>query len=487
VTITAPHPGLPSGALLIGDERLDEASGGWYDHVNPTTGLVQKRIPIAGTSEVDLAVGVARRAFPAWRAMEPNVRRNLLLDLADMSLAKGADLAPIAALENGMNAVTAGWLCAYQPYEYFRYYGGYVDKLEGAVVPSYPGPSFNYTVPEPLGVIGIIIPWNGPIGSFAMTVVPALAAGNCVVLKPAENAAFTCLEFSQWCLDAGLPPGVLNVIPGTGEAGDALVRHPGIDKISFTGGLETARKVGSAAGQTIKPVVLELGGKSANIVFADADTDAASTLAVDWGLMTLNGQGCALPTRLIVHDSIYDEVVEKVLARLAATQVIGDPLDPTTNFGPMATKVHYERVLHSIEQATANQDGELLTGGGAADREGFFVQPTVFGDVSNSSELARTEVFGPVMAAMRFSDEEEAVKLANDSPYGLAAYLFTQNLSRAHRMASALDAGAIGVNGSFSVAPNVPYGGVKSSGFGREGGRAGIEEFIRWKNVNVTI
>jgi acyl-CoA reductase-like NAD-dependent aldehyde dehydrogenase len=304
-----------------------------------------------------------------------------------------------------------------------------------------------------------------------------------VILKPPELAPFSSARFAEICLEAGLPPGVLNVVPGGPEAGDALVRHPGVDKISFTGGLETARRVMSAAAENLTPVAMELGGKSANIIFPDADLSVAVPFAA-MGAMIRTGQGCFLPTRLLVHESLYDDVVPRIV-HIVRSLVAGDPSEESTQLGPVISAGHCARIQTAVERALAEKAGTLLTGGerlGGPLSDGFFLAPTVFGDVDNLSSLAQEEVFGPVLSILRFSDEEEAVALANGTRYGLGAFLWTKDLKRAHSMARLLRAGCVCVNG-LAMPTNAPFGGVGASGFGREGGRAGIDEFLRPKNV----
>ncbi|MEB3070643.1 aldehyde dehydrogenase family protein [[Mycobacterium] vasticus] len=476
---------LPTPRLIIGAEELTSGSGGSHEHRNPATGEVQAVVPMAGAAEVDAAVTAARAAFPGWRDLDLNRRRDILLEIARRIVADQERLAAIATHEMGIPNLLAG-PTAQMAADWFTYYAGWIGKAGGDVIPVAAGDALDYVRYEPVGVIGAIIPWNGPLVAIGMKIAPALAAGNCVVLKPPEHASFTALRFAELAAEAGLPPGVFNVIPGDGQAGAPLCGHPGIDKITFTGSAESARKVLTTAAQAITPVILELGGKSANIVFPDGDLDAAVTMAVGAGLVTLSGQGCMLPTRLLVHNDIYDEVVARVTG--AAQQLtVGDPWEPTTVMGPLATAAQLERVSTVVSKAVADGSGKLLGGGErpAGLSGGYYYSPTVFGDVDPASHLAQKEIFGPVLSILRFNSEDEAVQLANNTEYGLAAYVHTRDLRRAHVLSAALDAGGVAVNG-FPIVPSAaPFGGIKQSGFGREGGIWGLREFQRTKNVYI--
>ena len=467
---------------VIGDTRSHGASGGYYEHHNPTTGMLQARVALGGAAEVDDAVTVARESRATWRAVPMNERMAILYRLADLLTEHDDEATAINALDNGTpvsamrsGAYTAAWT---------RYYAGWIDKLDGEVVPV-AGDVLDVVLPEPYGVVGAIVPWNGPMMGMGQKAVPALAAGNTVVVKPPEIAPFGALRFAELALEAGLPPGVLNVVVGGAAAGDALVRHPGIDKVSFTGGCATARLVMAAAADTLTPLTFELGGKSANIVFPDADLDVATSMAAMLGAVLLSGQGCALPTRLYVHDDVYDDVVARVVAQIESVAV-GDPFDPSVLMGPVVSERSCTRILGVIQRAIDEGAGTLLTGGRRLDgalADGYFVAPTVFGDVDHDSSLAREEIFGPVLSVLRFHDEDEVVTKANDSDFGLSAYVHTRDSSRAQRVARRLEVGTVIVNGFPGMAPGAPFGGVKQSGFGREGGRAGIEEFVRRKNI----
>jgi len=438
---------------------------------------------LAGAREVDDAVRSAEAAGPAWRALAPDRRAAILFRLADLLEANAKDCAVLGALENGSpvsimqpGLYTASWV---------RYYAGWVDKLEDRVVPTYANTGLDYVRREPYGVVGVLPPWNGPMMGMGQKAAPALAAGNTVVAKPPEIAPFGAYRFAEFALEAGLPPGVLNVVAGGPEAGEALVRHPRVGKVSFTGGRDTARAVIAASAETIKPLTLELGGKSANIIFPDADLDTVIPTSAFAGAIVLSGQGCALPTRIYLHDDIYDEGVERLLAVLDAA-VVGDPLEQSTQMGPVVTQRSQERILGIVERAVAAGAGKLLTGGRAMGGEladGYFVAPTLFGDVEHGSELAREEIFGPVLSVLRFHEEAEVVDKANDSEFGLGAYVHTSDVTRAYRVAVQLHAGFVVANGPPFLGPTAPFGGYKQSGYGREGGREGIEEFLRTKNI----
>jgi aldehyde dehydrogenase (NAD+) len=480
---TALVQSIAARGVLIGDERIADTSGGSYPHHNPATGEHQADVPMAGGAEVDAAIAAARAAIPGWRSTPIPERVAIMLRLADLLERDRADASAINALDNGtpVSVLDSGAYAA----SWTRYYAGWIDKLEGQVVSVYAPDHFDYVLPEPYGVVAAIVPWNGPMMGMGHKVAPALAAGNTVVCKPPEIAPFRAVRYAELALEAGLPPGVLNVIPGGASTGDALVRHRGIDKISFTGGVATARRVMIAAAEAMTPLTFELGGKSANIIFPDADLDLASSVAGVLGAVALSGQGCALPTRLFVHDNVYTEVVDRVVA-LVESVSIGDPLDPATLMGPVVTQAACERILGVIERAKHEGAGSLLTGGRRLDgplAAGYYIAPTVFGEVDDASDLATNEVFGPVLSIMRFRDEDDVVARANSSEFGLAAYVYTRDAARAHRMARRLEVGAVTINAYPFLSPTAPFGGVKQSGFGREGGRGGIEEFLQRKNV----
>jgi aldehyde dehydrogenase (NAD+) len=474
---------FPVPGLLIGKEQRAEGSGGTFDHVNPATGRVQATIPAAGPSEVDEAVAAATAASAEWRGWPPSARRKVLFRLSELITRDSEELSVLGALEAGIPVALGTALCT----EWLEHAAGWAERLEGQVVPTEPGRILDYTLPEPYGVVAVILTWNAPLASIGMTVGPPLAAGCCVVLKPSELAPFTAAQFGGLCLEAGIPPGVVSVLPGAGETGGAIVAHPGIEKVSFTGGAATARRIAAACAEGLKPCLFELGGKSANIVFEDANLDAAMGTAAR--VIGLSGQGCTHPTRMLVQSKVYEEMIKRVSV-LYDSIPVDDPLLPTTMMGPVISAASADRILGMIDRAVA-AGATVRAGGNRLDGEfgdGFFIRPTVLADVPHDSEISQVEVFGPVLAVTPFEDEDHAVSMANGTSYGLAAYVHTRDISRAHRMAHRLDAGSVGINGGgVPAGPGAPFGGRKQSGFGVEGGLAGVREFLRYKNVEVLL
>lgn len=477
----------PSVMLRIGHEDIAEASGGVFEHLNPVSGQPQAKIPLAGVAEVNAAVEKAAAAAEGWRRTPPEQRRDILNRFAQLIMENGEEFAKMAALDGGtplMSGMAGVWLAS----EWTKYYAGWCDKITGELYSTFDTRGeFAYSTPEPYGVIGIIITWNGPLISLGMKVAPALAAGNCVVVKPAEITPFAPDLYARLAREAGVPDGVLSILPGSIEAGEALVRHPKVEKISFTGGPVAARKIMTACAEAIKPSVMELGGKSASLVFPDADIDGACERAIQWTIGVLAGQGCALPTRLLVHEDVYDEVLEKLIAITKAYKV-GDPFEEGVLVGPLINAAACDRVVGMLERVRETGSGRIVLGGGrcGGDLAGKnYIEPTIVADADPDSEIAQKEVFGPVLVVMKFKDEDEAVRIANNTEYGLAAYIQTKDIHRVHRIAERLKSGGVYVNGATQIFPHTPFGGLGISGFGKEGGRAGVDEFLRYKTVAI--
>jgi aldehyde dehydrogenase (NAD+) len=477
---------LPTG-LLIGGDRITNTSGGYHAHIYPATGQPNVTVPLAGAADIDRAVAAAWDAQREWMSLTVDRRRDLLIDLADAVHENLDELARLNVHDYAVPISFAGTALLLE--RFLRYYAGYVDKPHGSSAPVDWSFDVNLIEREPYGVVGVITPWNGALAVTASCVAPALAAGNSVLLKPSELAPLASLRFGELCTQVGLPAGLVNVVPAGPEGGEALVRHPGIRKIHFTGGDGTARKVLQAAAVNLTPVVAELGGKSANVIFDDADLDAAAMLSAHQGPLMQSGQSCACASRVLVQESVYDAFLEKFVAVVEAS-TIGDPLDPSVVFGPVISQGAVDRILGVIDEAVATGAGDLLTGGkrlGGELAQGFYLQPTVFGGVDNASALAQTETFGPVVSVMKFSDEAEAVRIANDTPYGLNAFIQTTDLGRAHRVARRLESGSVWINKYSDISPGGPYGGYKQSGFGRTGGLEGLQEFLQIKNIRIAM
>ncbi|MCT7658080.1 aldehyde dehydrogenase family protein [Mycobacterium deserti] len=471
--------------LLVGGDRITASSLPHHTHIFPATGRPNAAVTLAGKPEIDLAVASAWDAHREWTALTVDRRRDLLINLADVV---GAHLDELAALNVHDYAVPVSFAGTALLLERFlRHFAGYVDKPLGSSTPVDGSFDINLVERDPYGVVGVIAPWNGALAVAGSCIAPALAAGNAVVFKPSELAPLASLRFGELCLQAGLPRGLVNVVPAGPEGGDALVRHPGVRKIHFTGGGDTARRVLQAAASNLTPVVAELGGKSASVIFADADLDAAAMLSAHQGPLMQSGQSCACASRILVQDRVYDAFVEKFLAVVTSAE-IGDPFDPAVVFGPVVSDAAAHRILSTVDAAVRARAGSLLTGGRRISGDlaaGYYIEPTVFGDVDNTSELARTETFGPVVSVIRFGDAADAVRLANDTSYGLNAFVHTRDLNRAHSVARRLEAGSVWINTFSDIAPQGPYGGYKQSGFGRTGGAEGLQEFLQVKNIRI--
>lgn len=481
----APPLALPTEFHVIGDGPVAGGTGGMLAHVNPATGA-STELALAGADEVDAAVAAARAAFPVWSGLAPMARRHLLQQLARKLQEHSSELAALSTYESGMPVAYAATMAAIGPAEWFDYYAGWADKLNGEVIGAW---NFNYTLPEPYGVVAAIVPFNGPVWEIGMKAAPALAAGNTVVIKPPELAPFSSILFGRLCLEAGIPPGVVNIVL-SGPAGTAgLVSHPGIDKISFTGSAGTARKILAAAAVNLTPTLLELGGKSGVLICDDADVDRAVAAVAQFAIAQNAGQICTAPNRVLAQPGVYDEVVEKLVARVEGL-VVGDPCSPATALGPVISDASATRILRMVEEGAAAGTARVATGGrrlGGALATGAFVAPTVLADVAPDSALATEEVFGPVATVTRVADDDEAVATANAVEQGLAAYVFSRDVSRCHTLARRLEAGSVSINGLGNHMIYSPFGGKKGSGYGREGGRAGVDEFLSVKSVSTEL
>jgi aldehyde dehydrogenase (NAD+) len=474
--------------LLIGNEWREAVSGQTMEVVNPATEEVIATVPSAGADDLDAAVQAARAALGGpWSALSARERGRLVRRLGERLLARADEIARLETLHNGKPISESRQIEIPAAAECFEYYGGWSDKIMGETIPV-KGNYLTYTLREPIGVVAAIVPWNFPLLLAAWKVAPALACGNTVILKPASQTPLTAIALGEIAIEAGLPPGVLNVLTGPGATlGQAIVEHPGIDKIAFTGDTATGKGIMRGAAGTLKKITLELGGKSPNIVLADADIDAAvrgATVGIFYG----KGEVCAAGSRLLVDSSIKTQFIEKLAAR-TKKMVPGDPLDPKTRFGAVSSRRQMETVLRYIE--SGRQEGATLVAGGArADigtGKGFFVQPTVFADVLPGMTIAREEIFGPVLAAIDFADIDEAIARANDSPYGLAAGVWTRDIRKAHYVARKLQAGTVWINTYNVYDTAAPFGGYKQSGFGREMSAHALEHYTQVKSVWVDL
>jgi len=472
--------------MYIDGQWVNAGSGEQFESHNPYTGKAWALIPRGGATDVDRAVRAARKAFTSgeWPKMNASRRGALLRKLGDLITDKAKFLAEIEVRDNGKLLAEMSAQTAYMA-QWYYYYGGLADKIEGQVIPIDKPDTFNYTRFEPLGVIGAIIPWNSPLLLTAWKLAPALAAGNTMVLKPSEYTSASLLEFMKIVEQAGFPPGVVNVVTGFGpEAGTPLVEHPLVAKIAFTGSDATGQKIYEAAAKGLKRVSMELGGKSPNIVFDDAEVDNAVKGAIS-GIFAATGQTCIAGSRLLVQRSIHDQFVEKLVA-FAKTARMGDPMSLDTQVGPVTNQPQYRKVLSYIDIAKSEGVTTAL-GGSKASRpecgDGWFVEPTIFTGVKNSMRIAQEEVFGPVLSVIPFADEDEAIAIGNDIIYGLAAGVWTQNMRRAFLMAEKLQAGTVWVNTYRAVSYLSPFGGYKRSGLGRESGQEMIKEYLQIKSV----
>ncbi|MDJ0685804.1 MAG: aldehyde dehydrogenase family protein [Alphaproteobacteria bacterium] len=473
--------------LFINGEFAPSSGGGIIPVLNPFDNSEICQISEAVAEDVDRAVEAAKAAFPAWSRMDPSARGWLLLKLADAIEENAEELITLEATDTGHPVRDARKLDVPRTAACFRYFGGMADKFEGFLPPVYPG-FINYVQREPVGVVGQIVPWNFPLMFTSWKMAPALAAGNCIVIKPAELTPLTTLRIAELMQEVGVPAGVVNVVPGYGHtAGARLAEHPDIAKIAFTGSTATGRRIVEASAGNLKKVQLELGGKGPNIVFEDANIRAAIGGSA-WAIFHNQGQACIAGSRLVIHEDRVDEFLDGFV-KLAESIRLGNPLDPETEMGPLTSKQHQERVLHFCGVAK-DEGGEVLTGGKAPDRDelakGCFVEPTVVA-AKPTDTVSQEEVFGPFVTVTTFKDDDEALAIANGVKYGLGSGLWTQNLSRAHKMARDIHAGMVWINSYKVVHPGSPFGGVGESGYGREMGFEVMREYTQPKSVWVNV
>jgi phenylacetaldehyde dehydrogenase len=472
--------------LLIGGKWIAAKSGKTFESINPANEEVLGRVAEGDRADVDEAVRAARKAFETgmWHSMGPHQRARYLFTIADLVEAHREELAELVTLDNG-KPIGESIIEVGRTADTFRYYAGWATKFYGETNPSDPG-IFNYTLREPIGVCGQIIPWNGPLATISWKIAPALAFGNTLVLKPAEQTPLPAIRLGELICEAGLPDGVVNIVTGFGPtAGGAIAAHPEIDKVAFTGSTEVGKLILQASTGNLKRVSLELGGKSPNVIFPDAPMEQAVALSAT-GVFRNQGQVCCAATRMFVQERIYDEFAERISAK--ANEInLGQPLNPATTMGPLVSSEQHERVLGYLK--LAHDEGAKAKAGGerGPQAKGYFVKPTIYTEVKNEMRIAREEIFGPVAVLIPFKDEDDAILQGNDTTYGLGAGVWTQDVSRAHKVARALKAGSVWVNCYGIIDPISPFGGYKESGFGRELGRHSIELYTQIKSVYVKL
>jgi acyl-CoA reductase-like NAD-dependent aldehyde dehydrogenase len=488
-TATAAPDATIQHRLFINGEFVDARSGETFATINPATEEQIADVASAGAEDVDAAVQAARAQMEPgseWQKMKPRDRAKVLWRIADMLTARAAEIGRIETLDNGKPIFESQYVDTPAAAECLYYFAGWSGKVTGDTIPVAEN-AFTYTLREPVGVVGAITPWNFPLMLAVWKIAPALACGNTVVIKPASNTSLSLLKFAEYARECGLPPGVLNVIPGRGSVvGNAMVDHPGVDAIAFTGSTEVGKGLMARAAKTLKKISLELGGKSPNIVFADSDLDAAAKGALN-AIFYGKGEVCAAGSRLLVEEAAHEELMSKVIER-ANKMVAGDPLHPKTRLGAIVSKEQMENVLSYIE--AGKSESKLVAGGERADigtGKGYFIKPTIFDDVTPDHRIAREEIFGPVLATIRFKDADDAVAKGNATVYGLAAAVWTKDVSKAHRIARAIKAGTVWVNTYNLYDPALPFGGFKESGFGRDQGRDALEKYTQTKSVWVNL
>ena len=480
------RPRIHQTQCFIGGQWVPAQSGKTFDTLHPATEEVIASVAEGDAADIDAAAKAARKAFEGgdWRKMDARDRGRLIYKLADLIEAEADELAALESLDNGKPIRDAKAADLPLTIDCLRYYAGYADKIHGQTIPVR-GNYFCYTRKEPVGVVGQIIPWNFPMLMVAWKWGPALAAGCTIVMKPAEQTPLTCLRLGRLAQKAGIPDGVINIVPGYGPtAGGAMVKHPGIDKIAFTGSGETAQIIMRDAAPTLKRITFELGGKSPNIVFSDADIDAAIAGA-HFGLYFNQGQCCCAGSRVFVQDKIYDKFIDR-LAGMNKTRKLGDPLDPTTEQGPQVDQAQFDKIMHYIDQGH-KEGAKCVTGGKRFGSRGYFIEPTLFVDVKDEMAIARDEIFGPVMSVLKFSDLDEIAARANATTFGLAAAVWTRDISKAHALAAKLRAGTVWINCYDVFDAAAPFGGYKMSGMGRELGEEGLKAYLEHKTVTVAL